>query len=143
MGGHYWTDPAGELRLAVVDREFDLVVSLFRQPGHGPATGVAQLVCEVPDEALTADQLAAVQRTALATAAAVRDGRKVLVRCHSGYNRSGLVVAQVLVDRGLTPAQAVELIRRQRSPWALNNPLFVQYLETGLDVARLLSGLGQ
>jgi hypothetical protein len=33
------------------------------------------------------------------------------------------------------------LIRDRRSKWALNNALFVNYLTTGLDVARLLTGL--
>lgn len=64
-----------------------------------------------------------------------------MVRCHSGYNRSGLVVAQCLVDRGLTPAEAVARVRRGRSPWALNNQAFTSYLTAGLDIAALLVGL--
>ncbi|MER6302584.1 hypothetical protein ABT247_23930 [Kitasatospora sp. NPDC001539] len=32
-------------------------------------------------------------------------------------------------------------VRERRSPWALNNPVFVGYLGTGLDVAVLLTGL--
>ncbi|RFS87000.1 protein phosphatase [Actinomadura spongiicola] len=36
---------------------------------------------------------------------------------------------------------AVFLIRYRRSKWALNNHLFVDYLTSGLDVARLLTGL--
>ncbi|MEY9878039.1 protein tyrosine/serine phosphatase [Streptacidiphilus sp. MAP12-33] len=90
---------------------------------------------------LTAAQLQSVQRLALATRDALRDDRTVLVRCHSGYNRSGLVVAQTLLLAGLTPAAAVALIRRRRSPWALNNPTFVDYLSAGLDVAVLLTSL--
>ncbi|HEY1624858.1 MAG TPA: hypothetical protein VGG16_13770 [Streptosporangiaceae bacterium] len=42
---------------------------------------------------------------------------------------------------GCTAADAVALIRDRRSPWALNNALFVGYLTTGLDTACLLSGL--
>ncbi|MFF2787272.1 hypothetical protein ACFVT6_10965 [Streptomyces sp. NPDC058049] len=64
-----------------------------------------------------------------------------MVRCHSGYNRSGLVVAQCLVDRGLTPAEAVARVRLGRSPWALNNKAFTSYLTAGLDIAALLVGL--
>ncbi|MFD8636744.1 hypothetical protein [Streptomyces sp. NPDC059533] len=74
-------------------------------------------------------------------ARALRDGRTVLVRCRSGYNRSGLVVAQTLVERGEEPATAVGIVRRGRSPWALNNRMFVDYLTTGLEVAGLLVGL--
>ncbi|GAA1073047.1 protein phosphatase [Kitasatospora arboriphila] len=141
MGGHYWTDTAGELQLAVAGDEFDLVVSLYAAPGHGPAPGVEHLVAEIPDAPLTAGQLADVQQLARATASAVRDGRTVLVRCHSGYNRSGLVVAQALVELGTEPAAAVELVRRQRSLWALHNRVFEDYLAVGLDVAALLTGL--
>jgi protein-tyrosine phosphatase len=74
-------------------------------------------------------------------ARSVTDGRRVLVRCHSGYNRSGLVIAQALIHLGHSADDAVFLIRYRRSKWALNNPLFVSYLDTGLDVARLLTGL--
>ncbi|MFH8717327.1 hypothetical protein [Streptomyces zaomyceticus] len=63
------------------------------------------------------------------------------MRCHSGYNRSGLVVAQNLIELGQDPAIAIALIRQIRSPWALNNQTFEQYLSMGLDVAYLLAGL--
>ncbi|SEL80517.1 protein-tyrosine phosphatase family protein [Streptacidiphilus jiangxiensis] len=141
MGGHVWTDPAGELRAAVVNEEFDLVVSLFARAGHGPAPHVDHLVAEMPDGPLSAEQLRAVQHLAAATHEALRAHRTVLVRCHSGYNRSGLVVAQTLFLAGLAPAAAIELIRRRRSPWALHNATFVDYLTTGLDVAVLLTDL--
>jgi protein-tyrosine phosphatase len=65
----------------------------------------------------------------------------VLVRCHSGYNRSGLVIGQALITMGYTAADAIALIRDRRSKQALNNALFVDYLTAGLDVARLLTGL--
>jgi hypothetical protein len=143
MGGHYWTDRTGTLQPAVVDRQFDLVVSLFTLPGHGPHPTVEHLLAEMPDGPLGADRIGSIQQLAGVAAGAVRDGEKVLVRCHSGYNRSGLVVAQALVELDdHTPASAVELVRRGRSPWALNNVTFVQYLTTGLDTARLLTGLG-
>ncbi|MEV8096919.1 protein phosphatase [Kitasatospora sp. NPDC085879] len=141
MGGHYWTDPAGELQLAVAGGEFDLVVSLYAAPGHGPAPGVEHLVAEIPDAPLAAGQIKDVQRLARAAAQAVSARRAVLVRCHSGYNRSGLVVAQALVELGAEPAAAVGLVRRRRSPWALHNHVFEDYLAVGLDVAALLTGL--
>lgn len=141
MGGHYWTDPAGELRPVVVGAEFDLVVSLFTRAGHGPAPGVEHLVAEIPDGPLGPDQIDAVARLARTAVRAVRDGRTVLVRCHSGYNRSGLVVAQALVETGLEAAEAIGVVRRRRSPWALNNETFRDYLTAGLDVAYLLTGL--
>ncbi|MFE0423725.1 protein phosphatase [Streptomyces sp. NPDC058953] len=141
MGGHYWTDPAGELRPVFVGGEFDLVVSLFIRSGHGPGPDIEHLVAEIPDAPLTSDQIGAVQRLAHITASAVQEGRTTLVRCHSGYNRSGLVVAQALMRQGHQAATAIQRVQERRSPWALNNATFRNYLTTGLDVARLLTGL--
>ncbi|XMN05130.1 protein phosphatase [Streptomyces griseobrunneus] len=141
QGGHFWASPDGEAQTAVVGTEFDLVISLFTRPGHGPHPGVDHLISEIPDGPLTAEQLHSVQQLAVTAAEAVRNDRTVLVRCHSGYNRSGLVVAQTLIELGQDPATAIELIRQSRSPWALNNQTFEQYLSTGLDVAYLLAGL--
>ncbi|MFB6888914.1 protein phosphatase [Kitasatospora sp. NPDC056327] len=141
QGGHFWAGPDGEVQTAVVGAEFDLVISLFTRPGHGPHPGVDHLISEIPDGPLTAEQLHSVQQLAVTAAEVVRNDRTVLVRCHSGYNRSGLVVAQTLIELGQDPATAIALIRHSRSPWALNNQTFEQYLSTGLDVAYLLAGL--
>lgn len=100
MGGHHWTDALGDGHAAVVGAEFGLVISLFSRPGHGPGPGVEHLLAEMPDAPLTAGQIHTVQQLARTAARAVRAGRTVLVRCHSGYNRSGLVVAQALVELG-------------------------------------------
>jgi hypothetical protein len=141
MGGHHWIDTAGEERLVVVGREFDVVLSLVVRSGHGPAPGVEHHVAEVPDAPLTALQLGQVRQLAVIAAESVRNGRKTLVRCQSGFNRSGLVVVQALVDLGHDTGSAIDLVRRKRSRRALNNEVFEQYLETGLEVAQLLVGL--
>ena len=142
MGGHFYRAPSGDLFPVVVGTEFDIVVSLYHRDGHGPSAGVANHVREVPDGPLTATQLADICDLAEITAAAVRGGRKVLVRCHFGFNRSGLVVAQALGHLGYRVDDAIFLVRYRRSKWALNNDLFVDYLTTGLDVAQLLTDLG-
>lgn len=141
MGGHFYRAPSGDIVPAVAGDEFDLVVSLYRRDGHGPAAGITHHVREVPDAALTGPQLDDVCELAEIAAAAVRDKRKVLVRCHSGFNRSGLVVVQALGHLGYGVDNAIFLVRYRRSKWALNNDLFVDYLTTGLDVASLLTGL--
>ncbi|MEV0748236.1 hypothetical protein AB0I75_24015 [Streptomyces sp. NPDC050273] len=63
------------------------------------------------------------------------------MRCHCGYNRSGLVVAQTLIELRQNSTTAFALIRQKRSPWALNNQTFERYLNTGLDIAYRLTGL--
>jgi protein tyrosine phosphatase len=55
-------------------------------------------------------------------------GKKVLIRCQAGWNRSGLITALVLIREGYTAAEAIHLIRQQRSSWALCNPDFVEFL---------------
>ncbi|HLJ60546.1 MAG TPA: dual specificity protein phosphatase [bacterium] len=54
---------------------------------------------------------------------------KILVHCHRGKSRSGLINALVAMKIfGITGAEAVDLVRRQR-PGALANPVFAAYLE--------------
>jgi hypothetical protein len=55
-------------------------------------------------------------------------GKPTLVRCQAGLNRSGLVIARILIDNGMPPQEAIDLIREQRSPNALFNPAFTKYL---------------
>jgi protein-tyrosine phosphatase len=82
-------------------------------------------------------------RLAEAACTALDAGRRVLVRCYHGYNRSGLVVAHALIRRGRTAEEAIRLIRARRSPWALHNELFTEYLRVGLSTARLLEELAE
>ncbi|MFD9443243.1 protein phosphatase [Streptomyces sp. NPDC060006] len=143
MGGHAYTGRTGSPEFAVVRDEFDLVVTLLRLPGHGPDPGVEHHVWPIPDGPLDGTQLAGVIRLARTAEEALDDGRRVLVRCYHGYNRSGLLVAHALVGAGRTADDAIRLIRSRRSPWALHNELFVEYLRTGLATARLLEELAE
>jgi hypothetical protein len=143
MGGHEFRGRSGRLELAVVGDEFGLVQTLLRLPGYGPRPGVEHHVWPIPDGPLDGTQLAGVIRLARAVNEALDAGRSVLVRCYHGYNRSGLVVAHALVRRGCSAEEAIELIRARRSPWALHNRLFVEYLRAGLPTARLLEELGE
>ena len=143
MGGHEYADGSGGLEFAVVRDEFDLVLTLLRLPGHGPDPGVEHHVWPIPDGPLDGTQLAGVMRLAQAVADGLMADRRVLVRCYHGYNRSGLVVAQALIEAGRPADEAIRLIRRRRSPWALHNELFVEYLRAGLSTARLLEDLSE
>ncbi|MEU6977799.1 protein phosphatase [Streptomyces sp. NPDC046371] len=125
----------------VVRNEFGLVISLYTRPGHGPDPGIDHLVAEIPDGPLVAAQIHTVQQLARIAARAVQDRRTVLVRCNAGYNRSGLVVAQTLIEFGHEAPTAVDTVRQKRSPAALNNKLFEEYLNTGLHVVHLLADL--
>lgn len=54
----------------------------------------------------------------------IEAGRKVLVSCLAGLNRSAWVVALVLKKRGMTGKAAVKLIRERRGYNALSNEFF-------------------
>ncbi|QJS14283.1 protein phosphatase [Streptomyces argyrophyllae] len=143
MGGHEFRGRSGRLEFAVVRDEFDVVQSLLRLPGYGPDPGVEHHVWPIPDGPLDGTQLAGVIRLARAANEALDAGRRVLVRCYHGYNRSGLVIAHALVQRGGSADQAIRLIRARRSAWALHNELFVEYLRAGLPTVRLLEELAE
>jgi protein-tyrosine phosphatase len=46
--------------------------------------------------------------------AALQRGDKVLVHCAAGLGRTGMLVARLLVDAGLEPAEAIARVRRAR-----------------------------
>jgi protein-tyrosine phosphatase len=65
--------------------------------------------------------------------ALLRDGRRVLVHCTEGLNRSGLVIATALMEMGWSAVDAIELVRERRGPtddemYALGNEAFVAWL---------------
>ena len=126
QGGH---DVRSQSETAcVVGDEFDLVVSLATRAGYGPAEGVEHVVLRLADAAIDPATGARVDEVAERVADAVQDGRRVLVRCSGGLNRSGLVVASALVRLGRTPDEAISAVRAARGPWALTNPGFVGHL---------------
>lgn len=55
-------------------------------------------------------------------------GKRVLVRCQAGLNRSGLVMTLVLIREGYEPAEAIHLIRTHRGQAALCNRTFETWL---------------
>jgi hypothetical protein len=56
-----------------------------------------------------------------------RAGKRMLIHCAGGMNRSGLLVAAALVRDGMSAQDAIDLIRARR-PGALSNRQFVQHL---------------
>ena len=59
-----------------------------------------------------------------------RAGKRVLIRCQAGLNRSGLVMALVLMREGYSPEQAIDQIRSKRGASALCNRVFTEWLIT-------------
>lgn len=62
----------------------------------------------------------------------VNEKRKIgptLVHCQAGLNRSALVVAVALVLEGMSPTEAIMLLRERRSPAVLCNQTFETYVK--------------
>jgi protein tyrosine phosphatase len=55
-------------------------------------------------------------------------GKRVLIRCQAGWNRSGLITALVLIREGMGAREAIDLIRETRSESALCNKSFEKFL---------------
>ena len=127
VGAHdYVTGEGGhQLQRAVVRDEFDVVVSLYARDGHGPDDGVEHHHHRMPDAELEPHDVDEVVRLAGVVADRLDEGKQVLVRCQAGLNRSSLVAALALVQRGWEPQAAIDAIRAARSPNCLFNRSFV------------------
>jgi protein-tyrosine phosphatase len=53
---------------------------------------------------------------------------RTLVHCQAGLNRSGLIAGLALVMSGMKSADAIDLLRRKRSPAVLCNQVFADWL---------------
>jgi len=70
----------------------------------------------------------AIHELGVRVAELIRSGKKVVVNCMSGLNRSGLLVGRALIALGHSPQEAVGLVRRARGPHALSNRQFTRFL---------------
>jgi protein-tyrosine phosphatase len=57
-----------------------------------------------------------------------KSGSRVLIRCQAGINRSGLIMAIVLMKEGYSAADAIALMREKRSEYVLMNEEFEDLL---------------
>ena len=88
------------------------------------------LRCPIPDAELDQAQVRLVLQTAVAVAKAIVTGKRVLVTCRLGLNRSALVIALALHQlTTMSGTEIVEHIRRQRSLSALSNQHFVAIIQ--------------
>lgn len=77
-----------------------------------------------PSSSVAALIRAGAEDAARCVARKVQRGRRVLVTCAMGLNRSGLVTGLALRRLGIGGDEAVELVRRARGPRALSNRAF-------------------
>jgi hypothetical protein len=108
-------------------RRFDAVATLYAWAGPVDWE-VEETRYGFGDGALHGTDLPRIIRVAIWAHARWKAGDQVLIRCQAGLNRSGLVTALVLLIEGWTPEAAIRQIRDQRSPWALCNDAFIDWL---------------
>ena len=110
------------------EKLFDSVATLYAV-AHPVGWGISERRFGFPDSALDEENLPEIHAIADWVYDEWKSGKKVLVRCQAGWNRSGICVALTLMRDGLTAKDAIDLIRARRSPHALCNEDFVRYLE--------------
>ncbi len=109
---------------------FDVLVLCAReiQPER-PAFRGAVFRCPIPDSTLDIHELTAAVLTARAVGDALLAGRRVLVTCAMGLNRSAFVAAQAIARvTKRTADDIIALLRAKRSPLALSNVYFCDIL---------------
>lgn len=111
----------------VTNKDFDFVATLYAS-----ANPVDWFVHEMRfgfyDHDMNDFQVEALYDIVRITHRQWKSGNRVLVRCQAGLNRSGLVMALVLIRDGYSPAEAIQLIRTQRGNAALCNKTFDRWL---------------
>ena len=107
--------------------DFDTVVTLYSW-----AQPVDWLVEDVRygfyDSEISHIDFDAVERASAFAYSAWKSGKRVLIRCQAGINRSSLVMAHVLMKDKYTAREAIDLMREKRSKAVLLNRHFVDYL---------------
>lgn len=135
QGGTYDTDTLGEVEagrdMVITPDQFDTVVTLYQwaNPVDWFVRELRYAFYDHDIEHFPLEQLFDLVKIAHAD---WKRGKRVLVRCQAGINRSGLVTALILIREGYSAAEAITMQRAARSNWVLANRRFVDFL-MGLD----------
>ena len=114
---------------------FDTVVSAYHRAGYEPDPPTEYLTVPFPDSRLDERAQALAIDAAALIATRVSEGKKVLSRCQAGLNRSSLMAGLAMVRLGFSGEDAVQLIRARRSPWALCNEEYAQFITGDVGAA--------
>ena len=118
--------------------EFDVLVLCAQELQPAQLAFQGRVVrCPIPDGALDRQEIRRVLVAGHAVAESLTAGRRVLVTCAAGINRSALVTCfgLGLVTR-MSAAELVELVRKRRRPECLSNTHFVAMLDRYIGTRR-------
>jgi len=108
---------------------FDLVVSLHYRFGNSPPMFTEHHTYRLADSDLDPEHHTHLDEMAEVVEKSVRNGRKTLVRCQAGLNRSALIAGLAMLRLGYSADDAIRAMRQKRSPYVLCNESFVAYLK--------------
>lgn len=111
----------------------------YQPPAHlFPGTEVIHApLDDDPRRQMREDEVVSAARAADHVARLLRAGRRVLVTCAMGLNRSGLIAALAMADvYRMSADEIVSRLRRSRGLMALSNPNFERLLRVAVDVRR-------
>jgi protein-tyrosine phosphatase len=92
---------------------------------------------DAPNRPLRDDEITAATQAGSRVARRLRAGRRVLVTCAMGLNRSGLIAALAMHEvYAMGADEIITRIRNARGAWALSNPHFEKLLRVVIDVRR-------
>lgn len=111
------------------DLPFDAIVTMYAWAR--PADwNVQEFRYGVPDASIRDIDLARLREAVEFGYSHWKSGDRVLIRCQAGLNRSGLVMALILIKDGHTPDAAISMIRKGRGEDALFNHDFCNWLRS-------------
>jgi protein-tyrosine phosphatase len=117
-----------------VGQHFDCLVlsAMEYPPGPSCFPKVETIAVSMNDDGtpMRRQEMAEAVRAAGRVLSWLKARKRVLVTCHAGLNRSGLVLALILIKDGLTPQDAIARIRDHRGEDALFNRDFHNWLLT-------------
>jgi protein-tyrosine phosphatase len=92
---------------------------------------------DAPSRAMHEAEIVGAAKVAERVARRLRAGRRVLVTCQMGLNRSALIAAIAMHDvYGMEADEIIRRLRRARGSWSMSNPNFEKLLRTVIDVKR-------
>lgn len=109
---------------------FDVIVFCAEEAQPDVARGIEAIRLRLHDhgEPPTRAHLASALAASKMVVKRLKAGKRVLVTCHMGWNRSGLVSGLTLRRLGMPAERTIQTIRKARGPNALGNKYFERIL---------------
>lgn len=90
---------------------------------------------DAPGRSMYETEIIDATKAAARVARRLRAGRRVLVTCQMGLNRSALIAAIAMHDvYGMGAEEIITRLRRARGMWSMSNPNFEKLLHAVIDV---------